>query len=79
MFQNVGNTGTVLRCSTKGNGKYLILIIILNQDQSGSCFFVAEQIADRMDIGQILLLHNLICRNIFFLHLFLQIVPNQFV
>ncbi len=32
-----------------------------------------------MDIGQILLFQNLVCRNVLFFHFFLQIVPNQFV
>ena len=41
MFQNMWNTSAVLRRGTKGNGKYLILIIILDQNQSGSCFLMA--------------------------------------
>ena len=79
VFQNMRNTGAVLRRGTKGNGKYLILIIILDQNQSGSCFLMANQISGGMDIGQILLFQNLVCRNILFFHFFLQIVPNQFV
>lgn len=73
MFQNMWNTGAVLRRGTKGNGKYLILIIILDQNQSGSCFLMAYQISGRMDIGQILLFQNFVCRNVLFFHFFLQI------
>jgi len=80
VFQNVGNTSAVLRRGTKGDGKYLILIIILDQNQSGSCFLMANQISGGMDIGQILLFQNLVCRNVLLFSLFfLQIMPNQFV
>ena len=79
VFQYVRNTSAVLRCSTKSNGENLILIIILNKYQPCSCFLMANQIAGGMDIGQFLLFHNLVCRNVLFFHFFLQIVPNQFV
>ena len=56
----------------KRNGKYLVLIIVLDQDQSCSGFLVAEQIACGMDVCKIFLCYNFVCRNVLYFHFFLQ-------
>ena len=45
MFQNMWNTSAVLRRGTKGNGKYLILIIISQYKNSCTGLSVSEKIS----------------------------------
>ena len=72
VFQDVWYTCAVPGRCAKCNGKYFILVIVLNKNKSCACFFVAYQISGRMNICQIFLFLNFICRNVFYSHFFLQ-------
>ena len=43
VFQDVGNTGAVLWRCTECNIKNFILIVVLDEHHSGSCFFVSQK------------------------------------
>ena len=68
VFQDVGNTGAVLWRCTECNVKNFILIAVLDEHDSGSCFFVFEKPSFGMNILKIFFLQDFICVQMIGIH-----------
>ena len=68
VFQNVGNTGAVLWRCTECNVKNFILIAVLDEHDSSSCFFVFEKPSFGMNILKIFFLQDFICVQMIGIH-----------
>ena len=69
VFQNMCHTCAVLWRCAECNIKDLVLIVILDEHYSGSCFFVAQKPAFGMNILKVFLLQDLICVQMIWIHL----------
>ena len=68
VFQYMSNTCAVFRRCTECNVKNLILITILDEHHSGSCFFVSQKPSFGMNILKIFFLQDFICFQMIGIH-----------